>query len=377
MKTDLPKGFKDYTGEQAEKREFIKEVLKQTFERYGFQPAETPVVEYEEFVRGENPNDEAVSDIFKLEDRGKRKLALRYEHTFSLKRVMQNKKIPYKRYAIGPVFRDEPVTGNRTRQFTQCDIDILGSTLKDDAEILAVINSVLKALQIEATIFVNNRRIMNEIFETQGIVTNKDQIIREIDKLDKLSEKEVKENLKKFKAENILDIFKKPIKEFEQYESFKEVKELLDYCKAYGVKIEFQPTLARGLSYYTGTVFEIKTKQIRETIFGGGSYTFNGVQGVGFGVSLERLGIVTNIRIDLEKYLIVSLNQDKQAIKIANQFREAGKNVSMYYGKPSKALEYANSYGINKVIFIGEEEVKLKQFKVRIMSSGKESVLRF
>jgi len=376
MKTDLVKGFRDFTGEQAEKREFIKEVLKQTFERHGFQPAESPVVEYEEFVKGENRNDEAVSDIFKLKDRGKRKLALRYEHTFSLKRIMQNKKMPYKRYAIGPVFRDEPVTGNRTRQFTQCDIDIIGSTIKDDAEVLSVINTLLKSLKIEATIYVNNRKLMNEIFKSRGIKKDKEQIIKEIDKLDKIPEKEVKANLKKYNAENILEEFKKPISEFEKYKSFSEIKELFEYCKSYGVKIEFQPTLARGLSYYSGTVFEIKAKKIRETIFGGGSYIFNGVQGVGFGVSIERLELVTNIKMNLEKYLIVSLNQDKEAIKLANKLRATGKNVSMFYGKPSKALEYANSYKINKVIFVGEREVKSKKFKIKIMSSGKESLLK-
>ena len=85
------KGFDDYTGEEAEKRALIIEVIKRTFERYGFQPAETPIIEYEEFVKGDNQNDEAVRDTFKLEDRGKRKLALRYEFTFQLKRIAKNK----------------------------------------------------------------------------------------------------------------------------------------------------------------------------------------------------------------------------------------------------------------------------------------------
>src|SRR3989338_2992749 len=121
------KGFKDYTGEEAKKRAEIKKILVETFEKYGFEPAETPVIEAEEFVRGENANDEAVSDIYTLEDKGKRKLALRYEFTFQLKR-----------YQLGEVFRDEPVSSNRFRQFVQSDIDIIGSTIKDDAEILAL-----------------------------------------------------------------------------------------------------------------------------------------------------------------------------------------------------------------------------------------------
>src|SRR3989304_4553316 len=106
------------------KKQEKKKILVENFEKYGFEPAETPMIEAEEFVRGENANDEAVSDIYKLEDKGKRKLALRYEFTFQLKRLMQNKKLPYKRYEIGPVFRNEPVSANRLRQFTQADIDI-------------------------------------------------------------------------------------------------------------------------------------------------------------------------------------------------------------------------------------------------------------
>src|SRR3989344_6753226 len=141
------KGFKDYTGEEASKRTVIRKIIEETFQSYGFEPAETPVIEYEEFVRGadtESENDEAVSDIFKLKDRGNRNLALRYELTFPLKRIMQNKKLPYKRYQIGPVFRDEPTQSDRrVRQFIALDADIIGSSIKDDAEMHALIKSNL------------------------------------------------------------------------------------------------------------------------------------------------------------------------------------------------------------------------------------------
>ena len=119
MKTETAKGFKDYLGEEAKKREKIIEIIKEVFKSYGFEPAETPIIEYEEFAKGENEKDEAVSDIFKLEDKGKRKLALRYELTFPLKRIAKQQKLPYKRYQIGPVFRDEPVSSNRFRQFVK------------------------------------------------------------------------------------------------------------------------------------------------------------------------------------------------------------------------------------------------------------------
>ena len=135
MKTEIVKGFKDYIGEEAKKRKKIIEVITETFEKYGFEPAETPIIEYENFVKGQNEQDEAVSDIYKLKDKGKRKLALRYEFTFQLKRLAKNKKIPYKRYQIGEVFRDEPASGVKTRfrQFTQGDADIVGSKIKDEA----------------------------------------------------------------------------------------------------------------------------------------------------------------------------------------------------------------------------------------------------
>ena len=209
MKTEQVKGFQDFTGKDSEKRTEIKKILVETFESFGFQPAETPLIEYEEFVRGDNTSDEAVSDIFKLRDKGKRKLALRYEFTFQLKRLMQNKKLPFKRYQIGEVFRDEPVTSNRFRQFTQCDIDTIGSSEKEEAEVLAAVKDILDKLNIKFIINVNNRALLNEILREQKI-KNKSPVIKEIDKLDKLPEKEVKANLKPYKADKILDILKKP-----------------------------------------------------------------------------------------------------------------------------------------------------------------------
>ena len=374
MNTETVKGFKDYVGEESEKRAEIKKLLVETFERYGFEPVETPVVEYEEFVKGENEKDEAVSDIFKLQDKGKRKLALRYEFTFQLKRIMKNKKLPFKRYEIGEVFRDEPTSSNRFRQFVQCDADIVGGSVKDEAEILSFVKEVLDKLGIKFKIYMNNRKLLNEILEKEKI-KEKEKIIREIDKLDKLSEKEIKENLKKFKAEKILEIFQKPKEFFKKYNSYKEIEELEKYLKFYNIDLEFSPSLARGLSYYNGTVFEIKTSEMKETITSGGSYFFNGVQCTGISFGLDRISSLAKLNLKKEKYLVVSLEKDKEAINLASKLRR--KNVvSMFYGKPSKALDFANSYNYNKVIFVGEKEVKNKKFKVKDMVSGKESLLK-
>jgi histidyl-tRNA synthetase len=370
------KGFKDYTGEEARKRAEIRKILVDTFEKYGFEPAETPILEYREFVQGENKQDEAVSDIFKLKDKGERDLALRYEFTFQLRRIMQNKKLPYRRYQIGEVFRDEPVNTNRVRQITQCDIDVIGSKTRDEVEILSIAKDILNRLGIKFIIYFNNRKLLNEILNKEGI-NEKDRIdvIKEIDKLDKLPEKEVKENLKKYNAEKILEVLKKPESYFSKYSSYNELKELREYLDLYKVDAVFSPSLSRGLSYYNGTVFEIKTDKMKETICGGGSYEFNGVQCTGISFGLDRLSMLANFDFRKNSVLIVSLNEDKQAIKIAEMLRERGDAVSIFYGKPSKALEYANSWNIKQVIFVGAEEVKKKKFKVKDMITGKEKIL--
>jgi histidyl-tRNA synthetase len=376
MTSDAVKGFRDYSGEEAVKRAELRRVIIDAFERYGFEPAETPIIEYEDFVRGENNEDEAVSDIFRLQDKGKRKLALRYEFTFQLKRLMKNRKLPYKRYQIGEVFRDEPASEGkaRLRQFVQCDADVAGSTIKDEAEILAMLNDVMTRLKIEPVILVNNRQLLNEILDDNGIDTKKRlQVFREIDKYDKLPEKEVMGNLRKLKAENVLKSLKKGEKYFSKFKAYNDILELMKYCRLYNVKVLFSPTIVRGLSYYNGNVFEIKAKGIKETIAGGGSYKFNDIRCAGISFGLDRLNLLAKINGNAEKYLIISLNEDKIAIQLSKKLRDCGKIASIYYGKPSKALEYANSYDIGNVIFIGKDEVKRRRYKIRDMKTGKET----
>lgn len=377
MKTNQVKGFQDFSGADAEKREAIRKILVDAFDKYGFEPAETPIVEYEEFVKGENANDEAVSDIFKLKDKGKRKLALRYEFTFQLKRLIKNKKLPYKRYQIGQVFRDEPVSANRFRQFTQCDIDTIGSSIKEEAEILALTNDILERIGTKPIILINNRKLLNEILDDNGVASkNREQALREIDKYDKLPEKEIRSNLKKLGAEKVIDALKKGEKYFNKFEGYKEIISLMEYCKAYNLNVIFSPTIVRGLSYYNGSVFEVKAEGIKETIVGGGSYKMEGIQSTGVSLGLERLCVVAKLKEEKEKWLVVSLDKDREAIKLAQKLRAKGNSVSVYYGKPSKALEFANSYQYARAVFVGAREVKSKKFKVKDLLSGKESVLK-
>jgi histidyl-tRNA synthetase len=374
---EIVKGFRDIEGREAERRIEIRNIIERIFKKYCFIPAETPVIEYEEFVRGNNSNDEAVSDIFRLEDRGKRKLALRYEFTFQLKRLAVNKKLPYKRYEMGYVFRDEPIAGNRFRQFTQCDIDIIGSNVKEEAEILNITKEIFESLGINVSININNRKLLNEILDKMGVKElNKEQVIREIDKLDKTSVKEVKEALARYDAEEILEIINKPEKFFENYSAYDEIKKLKDACSLYGIKVNFVPFLARGLSYYNGSVYEIKTTELKETISAGGSYLVNGIQSTGISFGLDRLELIAKLKDSLvQKILVLSLDQDKKAVQFAEELRKNEVFCTVFFGKPTKALEYSNSYGIDSVIFIGEDEVKKKKFKLKNMKTGEEKLL--
>ena len=382
---DPIKGFRDFEAEEAEKRQFIKGIIATAFQRYGFELAETPMIEYEEFVKGnsnQNPNeqDEAISDTFKLKDKGERNLALRYEFTFQLNRLARNKKLPYKRFQIGEVFRDEPASTVRFRQFTQCDADIIGSTIKDEAEVLAMAVDILKKLGIKFKIYFNNRKLLNELLDQEGIKEkDKPKVIREIDKLDKLPEKVVRVSLAKFKAEKFINVLNSKESSFKPFQSYKEIEELEKYCKMYGIEknIEFKPSLARGLSYYNGTIFEIKAieKEFNETIVAGGSYMINNMQSTGISFGLERLSIISALFPKFDKIAIISIDEDKKAIELTKNLRESGKRVTLFYGKPSKALEYANSKSFTSAIFIGKDEAKLKKVKVRDLKSGKEKLI--
>lgn len=370
------KGFRDYTGEEAGKRAEIRKILAETFEKYGFEPAETPVIENEGFVRGENKQDEVISDIFRLKDKGKRKLALRYEFTFQLKRIAKNRKLPYKRYEIGEVFRDEPVSANRFRQFTQCDIDVIGSSIKDEAEILALAKEVFDKLGIKTDILVNSRKLLNEVLDDLKIKKNREQVLRELDKLDKQGLKKTQSALSRLGAGKLLGAVSQGEEYLVKFDSYREIISLKEYCRIWGVDVLFSPTVVRGLSYYTGNVFELKKKGMKESLGGGGSYEIEGKQATGISFGLDRISQLAKLKLQKEKFLVVSLEQDEEAIKITRILRKQGKNASIFYGKPSKALEFANSYGYGNVIFVGEKEVQAKKFKVKDMKSGRTRQLK-
>ncbi len=402
MKIDVGtvKGFEDYLPPASLKRKAIVGTAEKFFELYGFVPIETPVIEYDELMSPENlPNeqeDEAISDRFRLKDRGNRSLGLRYEFTFQLSRIFKLNptiKLPFKRYQIGPVFRDEPLRKGRTRQFTQCDIDIIGdSSVNADAECLSVMSDILKSLNVNnIEIQVNNRKLLNAIIESVEI-SDKKQVMRELDKIYKVGEDEVKTNLKKYTSANqVITLFKlmaKPLDFFIEnaFEGAEELSLLIEKCKNYGIKVKFNPFMIRGFGYYTGNIFEISTE--KGSIMGGGRYDkaigkFIGreIPAVGISFSLESISALCEEEISkleiqsIPKTLVISLEQDKEAIALAKKLRKENISCSLVFNNLGKQLEYANSLKIPFVIFVGQEEIQSKKFKLKDMTSGEQKAL--
>jgi len=396
MAIETVKGFRDVLYPESLKRQRIKEIIEKNFKLFGFMPIETPAIEYEELAKGDNEQDSAVSERFRLKDRGGRDLALRYEFTFQLKRIFKenpNIKIPFRRYQIGYVFRDEPVEKNRYREFIQCDADIIGDgSIKADAECLALADKICKELGIKYILKVNNRKLLNSILKRLDIGSS-EEVLRILDKLNdkkccindkeiSLNEDAVKSELTKYADKNqIINLFKilgKDLKFFikEKYEGSEELKELFRLCRIYKIKAVFFPNLFRGFSYYTGSIFEAYCPEIKGSIFAGGR--FDNLVGKlvnreipAVGISFGRLLDYPNVKIDNVKCLIISIKQDNKAIELVSKLRSKGISCFMI-DKVSKGLEYADSYGIQQVVFIGSEEVRKKKYKLRDMKTGKE-----
>ena len=394
IEVDTVKGFKDILPPESNKRSKVKRIIEKHFRLHGFSPVETPVIEFDELMRSDNLNeeDEAVSERFRLNDRAGRNLGLRYEFTFQLAILFKqnpNIKLPFRRYQIGEVFRDEPVGQGRYRQFTQCDIDIIGdSSIESDVECILIVKDILDELKIKSEIQVNNRKLLKSIIESVQITDIKN-VMREIDKIDKLGTDEVKTRLRKYADPNqIVTLFKILEKELQffienAFEGASELSGLIEKCKGYGIKeIKFVPGLVRGLGYYTGNVFEIKVAGEKNTIAGGGrydntvgKYIQRQIPAVGISFGLDRVATLTNISGETTKAMLISIEKDRHTMKLAKLLRKEKISCITTSEKPGKAMELANSLSIGNVIFIGDEEVSQKKFKLRNMKTGEEKLL--
>ena len=391
------KGFEDYLPPESQKREKIREIAKKYFKLYGFLPVETPSVEFDELMRSDTigEEDEAVRDRFRLRDRANRNLGLRYEFTFQVARIFKqnpNIKLPFKKYQIGENFRDEPIRTGRTRQFTQCDVDIIGdSSVNADVECISVVFDILKELNItNIELQVNNRKLIDEIIKSVQI-TEKQSVLREIDKIEKIGEDEVKANLKKYADSNqilsLLKLMEKDVPFFKEnmFSGADELTDLIKKCKEYSIKAKFNPRLMRGFNYYTGNIFEVSIG--KTAILGGGrydklvgKYLNKEIPAVGLSFSIEGLmGLcekeINELKIETTKAILISIDEDKETIKLSKLLRKNNISCIASFDKAGKALEYANSYQIPFAIFIGKDEITKKKFKLRNMQSGEETLL--
>ena len=410
----IAKGVKDWYGQDAILRNEMKDILRRVFERYGYSPLETPVIERAKTIKFKG-GEEIQKEIFTLKDQGKRELALRFDQTLPLARfVASNKdiKFPFKRYVIGEVFRDGPTQPEqgRYRVFTQCDVDILGvKEMTAEAELLALATDAFKELGLGNIIIkINNRKLLDCILDYAGVQNNKKfKTIIALDKRDKIGNEGVKKELLSFmlkkivdklisaitKAKNNNETYKKLTKIISSKkgkEGLNEIKQLLDYSKSMSLDfVEFDPSLARGLDYYTGTTIEVYLKDksvVKSAVLAGGRFDnligdFIGgkkeIPAVGFSFGLERLAMILK---DIKKTLkssntqlyLIPINTAKECLKIAHSLRKRGLNVDMdLKGKRmGQAITYADSLGIPYVGIIGEDEIKedlitIKNLKTR------------
>lgn len=382
------KGTRDIVGQDAILRKKIVDTLSRVFEKYGFQPFYTPVLESSEVLKTKVSN-EILGLMYEFKDKAKRDIGLRYDLTIGLARYAASTQLPFpfKRYQIERAWRYESPQAGRYREFWQADIDILGvESSKADAECLSCISDALEAIGIKKFIIrVNSRKLLDEIAAECEIGKERTKVYQILDKLDKIGKKGVEQFIKevigKSRAEKFLRaIFGKSKRTTEK------IKELKKCARMYGIKnVKIDLTLARGLAYYTGLIFEIEAGT-GQSIAGGGRYDdliekLGGRKTAATGISIGIDRIAEILKKDgMEKtitqfYIIpISKEQESYAFRVLKQLREKGINsdISLSSRSIGKNVDYANKLGVPFVVFIGKEEVKSGKVKLRDMKTGKE-----
>lgn len=444
QKPGIPKGTRDFSPTEVAKRNYIISIIKTHFETYGFQPIETPSFENSETLMGKY-GDEGDRLIFKILNSGdflskvkddlyaKRdsnilasdisEKALRYDLTVPFARyvVMHQNEIdfPFKRYQVQPVWRADRPQKGRFREFYQCDADVVGSdSLWQEVEFIQLYDAVFTSLKIEGvTIKLNNRKILSGIAEVIGA---KDKLIDftvALDKLDKIGEEGVKkEMLQKGISEDAinkvqplfnftgnnsekLDKLKKLLNTSEEgskgVEELKFIIDTIEKLKLTSAQLVLDITLARGLNYYTGAIFEVSApKEVQlGSIGGGGRYDdltgifgLKNVSGVGISFGLDRIYLVLEELNLFPETVSKSLDvmftnfgekEAFQSLKIIKKFRESGIKAELYpdNAKMAKQMKYADKRNIPFVVVIGEEELDNHTCVLKDMVSGEQKTL--
>ena len=374
------KGFRDFLPNDARKRNYVLNILKKVFESYGFEPLETPALEYEDILSGKY-GDEGDKLMYRFTDNGGRKVALRYDQTVPLSRVVaqyaNDLPLPFKRYQIQNVYRADNTQKGRYREFLQVDIDTVGSNSPlADAEIIKLaIDSFQKLGFSNFKIFINDRSVFSNL--------NK-KAITIIDKLGKIDKATVINELVKTSVFQTEDEATSILQSIEVSPIPKKLGEIFSYLIKMNVSesfLEFSPTLARGLDYYTGTIFEIQsTDYSAGSVAGGGRYdNLIGMFGdqeipaVGFSFGFDRIiEAMDDLNLfpkDLDGIKVLVTNTSARSAQVANELRAKDLNVELYVDeKPlDKQLRYADKKQIPFVVIVNEQALSLKD-----MRSGKQ-----
>jgi len=439
-KPSLPKGTRDFGPAQMAKRQFILENIKKVFQKYGFQPLETPAMENLSTLTGKygEEGDQLLFKVLnsgdflkdvdtqKLESKNSKGITfdisekgLRYDLTVPFARfvVMNRNEItfPFKRYQIQPVWRADRPQKGRYREFYQCDADVVGTdSLLCEAEIVLMIKEVFNRLGIEDySIKINHRAILSGLAELCEAKMNESSLFVAIDKLDKIGEEKVKEELRGrgFSESSLTTLFeilnfKGSTQQKIEFLSTKffntpsgqkgitDFKEVLNLLTGYGATedhVEFDIALARGLSYYTGCIFEVKINNVSiGSVSGGGRYDnltgvfgLPGVSGVGFSFGVDRLyDAMEELKLFPQEaqvstqVLIAHFDEESKryGLKVLQALRENGIASEIYPDsvKIQKQLEFANKKMVPYTIVIGSEEVKNGVLAFKNMKTGEQ-----
>lgn len=396
------KGFRDLLPETMVVRNYVKNILIEIFENYGFLPLETPTIEYASTLMGKY-GEEADKLVYSFEDNGGRKVGLRYDLTVPTAKVLamyQNQiSLPFKRYQIQSAFRADKPQKGRYREFTQCDIDIFGPQSPiNDAEIISIIYNILEKFNFKKySIRINSRQVLLQILDSCNIKTNQNTILQSLDKYQKIGEDGVTNELieKGIDTATTKQIFEYiKIAQPDEY-----LKQVFEKIKSFGVPQNayvFDPTMVRGLDYYTGPIFETYVEEPKiGSITGGGRYdnlisTLGGPQipAVGTTIGFDRL-----IDCILELNLLPQLNKTKTQILITNfgpetennsiqlvsQLRNNNISATIYptSEKIGKQITYTLSLNIKYIAIIGPDEAKTNQIMLKNLETKEQKLVDF
>lgn len=399
----------------------IKDTIQRTYEKYGFLPLDTPIIEDANVLLAK-AGGETEKQIYRF-NKGENDLALRFDLTVPLAKYVTEYydkiSFPFKRYQIGKVYRGEKPQRGRYREFYQCDIDIIGDgnlSIVNDAELPLVIYDIFSELKFgDFTICINNRKLLNGLFSSLNLQEKNAEILRIIDKIEKIGENSVKRELLEFASEEqinkIIEFIKidgnneEKIEKLENLgisdnifnEGLNELKELIKYIGLFGMpdkNYKIDLTIARGLDYYTGTVFETflnKYKNLGSICSGGryddlaSYYTDKKMPGVGISIGLSRLffqlidsDIVSAENESITDVLVISMTEDyDKCIEISSKLRENDINtlLNIENQKLGKKFKYADKLNIKYVIVIGEDEIKNNVVSLKNMVSGEQQTI--